>query len=145
MSAKRRAAAEDGFTILEAAIALTVLAVALLSLWGTLIYCLRSNQVVEQKMKALNAAQAKVEELKSQPFETLIVEYGPGGNQGDRFGVPSLDDDESLPLDLNGDGDSVDEDVSATYGILPVRVSIEWMGALGRQRMDVRTILKRED
>ena len=98
--------------------------------------------------------------MSASPAASVTVEYGPSGNQGDRFGVPSLDDDESmaqgqivfyvnekatpdggtigLPLDLNGDGDSVDEDVSATYGILPVRVSIEWMGALGRQRMEHR-------
>jgi type II secretory pathway pseudopilin PulG len=167
VSENRRASAQAGFTVLEAAIALTVLAVALLSLWGTLIYCSRSNGVVEQKMKALNAAQAKVEELKSQPFETLIADYSPGGKYGNSFAVPSLDDEESmargeiifyvsevstpdggtigLPLDLNADGDSDDTDVSGGYGILPVRVTVEWTGALGPQRMDVRTILKREE
>ncbi|MHC4860922.1 MAG: type IV pilus modification PilV family protein [Planctomycetota bacterium] len=167
MSAKSRRAAQAGFTVLEAAIALTVLAVALLSLWGTLLYCSRSNQVAEQKVRALNAAQAKLEEKKSSSFESLITDYGPSGSFGDQFPVPSLDDDEEvargqivfyvsetatpdggavgLPLDLNGDGDAEDEDVSASYGILPVRVSIMWTGALGPQRMDVRAILKQEE
>jgi type II secretory pathway pseudopilin PulG len=167
VSAKSRKAAEAGFTVLEAAIALTVLAVALLSLWGTLLYCSRSNGVVEQKMHALNAAQAKIEEMKAHTFETLIAEYGPGGTTGDQFAVPSLDDDEEmargqivfyvsevdtpdenavgLPLDLNGDGDAEDEDVSGEFDLLPVRVSVSWTGALGPQRLDVRAILTREE
>ena len=82
---------EDGFTILEAAVSLTLLAVALISLWGTLIYCSRSNIAAEQKIRALNAAQAKVEELKSLPFESLIIEFGPSGSTGGTFEVPSID------------------------------------------------------
>ena len=48
---------QAGFTTIEAAVSLTVLAVALLALWGTLIYCSRSNLASEQKKQALNAAQ----------------------------------------------------------------------------------------
>lgn len=162
--ARRR---EDGFTVLEAAVAMAMLAVALLSLWGTLVYCSRSNVAAEQKKKAMNAAQAKIEELKSQPFATLVSDYGPSGKIGDRFAVPTVDDDSAnaegqitfytdetdvttdptigLPMDLNGDGDALDTDVAAGYQLLPVKVTVHWNGVLGEQRVDLRTILRKEE
>jgi hypothetical protein len=158
---------EAGITTLEAAIAMMVLAIALLALWGTIIYCSRSNLAAEQKKQALHAAQAKVEELKSRPFDTLIAEYGPGGTVGNTFAVTALDDSEQvaqgqiaffvdetdslgdgslgLPLDLNGDGDAEDVDVSAGYNLLPVQVTIRWEGALGEQSVNLRSILRKED
>ena len=158
---------EAGFTVLEAAVAMGMLAVALLSLWGTLVYCSRSNVAAEQKKRAMNAAQAMIEELKSQPFATLIAEYGPGGTIGDKFPVPAVDDDTAtavgqivfytdetdattdpsigLPMDLNGDGDTDDKDVAAGYQLLPVKITVQWQGVLGDQRVDLRTILRREE
>ncbi len=157
---------ESGFTVLEAAVSMTLFAVALLSLWGTLIYSSRSNIAAEQRMRALNAAQAKIEELKFVPFENLINEFGPSGNTGDTFIVPSIDTDpqaasgriaffvdetssqgEALgfPLDLNGDGDAEDLDVSGDFQLLPVRVTVRWNGVLGEQRVDLRSILRKED
>lgn len=158
---------ESGFTVLEAAVSMAVLAVALLALWGTLVYCSRSNQAAEQKKRAMNAAQAKIEELKSSPFANLIAEFGPGGTTGDRFLVDRIDDDQaraegrivfivdeskalgddasSEPLDLNGDGDALDTDVSASYQLLPVKVTVRWEGALGSQRVDLRSVLRKEE
>jgi len=158
---------EDGFTVLEAAVAMGMLAVALLSLWGTLVYCARSNVAAEQKKRAMNAAQAKIEELKSVPFATLVTEYGKGGTVGNLFHVRTLDDQQSgaegqivfytdetdtktdptigLPMDLNGDGDMGDKDVAGAYQLLPVKISIQWDGVLGRQRVDLRTILRKEE
>jgi type II secretory pathway component PulJ len=154
----------SGFTVLEAAISMTVLAVALLALWGSLVYCTRSNVAAEQRKKALNAVLGKIEELKARSFDTLITEYGPLGTVGDRFSVPTLDDDLEqadgqitfyvdetggpsgehlgLPLDLNGDGDEIDADVSAAYLLLPVKVTVSWEGSLGSQRVDLATILR---
>jgi type II secretory pathway pseudopilin PulG len=153
---------ERGFTILEAAISMTVLAVALLSLWGTLVYCSRSDVASEQKNKAVRAAQAKIEELKSEEFGTLISKFGPGGDVGHEFNVPTFGEDGAGtgqiaffvdettstmggPLDLNGDGDTDDTDVSASYDLLPVMVTITWDGPLGEQRINLRSILRKED
>jgi hypothetical protein len=146
---------------------MTVLAVALLTLWSTLVYCSRSNLAAEQRVRALNAAQAKLEELRAHRFDRLIEDYSPGGPVGDRFGVPSIDSevltaqgqvaffvDEranpeaehlALPLDLNADGDADDEDVSARCDLLPVRVTVRWDGVLGHQRVDLRAILRKEE
>ncbi len=166
MHDRKRDAREAGFTILEAAVSLTLLAVALLALWGTLMYCSRSNIAAEQRMKALNAAQAKIEELKSVPFESLINELGPGGNSGDTFAVATLDADQAtasgriaffvdetdsqgevlgFPLDLNGDGDALDVDVSDGFEIMPVRITVRWNGVLGEQRVDLRSFLRKEN
>ena len=157
---------ESGFTVLEATVSLTLFAVALLSLWGTLIYCSRSNVAAEQRMRALNAAQAKIEEMKAIPFEDLVIEFGPTGNTGDTFPVPSIDGDLSkasgrialfvdetdshgellgFPLDLNGDGDADDLDVTDAFQLLPVRITVRWDGILGEQRVDLRSILRKED
>jgi Tfp pilus assembly protein PilV len=158
---------EAGFTVLEAAVSMGVLAVSLLSLWGTVVYCSRSNVAAEQKKRAMNAAQAKLEELKAFPFSTLISEFGPSGSTGNKFPVLQLDDDQTvaegqitfyvnetdtasdsvmgLPMDLNGDGDTLDTDVSTGYQLLPVKVSITWAGALGQQTIELRTILRKED
>jgi hypothetical protein len=157
---------EGGFTVLEAAISMTVLAVALLSLWGTIVYCSRSNLAAEQRVRALNAAQAKLEEMRARPFEHLLTDYAPEGSIGDRFGVPSIDSEElvaqgqvvffvderanpeaefsGLPLDLNADGDTDDADVSARCDLLPVRVTVRWEGVLGHQRVDLRAVLRKE-
>jgi len=166
VSARVTSGRARGFTVLEAAISMAVLAVALLSLWGTIVYCSKSNRASEQKKRAMNAAQAKIEELKSVPFSTLIDEYGPSGTTGDRFLVTSIDDDQAhaegrivffvdetdasgdpsigLPMDLNGDGDTDDLDVSANYLLLPVKVRIRWDGALGSQIVELRSILRKE-
>ncbi|MHC4469687.1 MAG: type IV pilus modification PilV family protein [Planctomycetota bacterium] len=165
MVRKHRNRVEAGFTTIEAGIAMTVLAVALLALWGTLVYTSRSNLAAEQKLKAISAAEAKIEELKSQPFEKLIAEYGPMGVNGNEFTVPGMSEDseagtgkivfcvdetaafgdDGLPLDLNGDGDSTDKDVSATYEILPVMITVQWDGVLGAQSIEMRSILRKAD
>ena len=166
MEARKHDSREAGFTVLEAAVSMAVLAVALLSLWGTIVYCSRSNVAAEQRKKALNAAQAKIEELKSQTFETLVSRFGPIGSVGDDFDVHSIDEDSGIasgkilfyldetkttfgdnggPIDLNGDGDVTDTDVSAGFQLLPARVTVRWVGPLGAQRVDLHTILRKEE
>lgn len=156
-----RRSGEDGFTVIEAAISMTVLAVALLSLFGTIVYCTRSNLAAAQKDQALAAAEAKIEELKSHPFHLLVPDYGPGGTIGPFFPVDRIDDgagaqgilvfglDETSifggpPQDLNGDGDADDTDVSADHEVLPLRVVITWTGVLGEQQLELRTLLMPE-
>lgn len=159
-----RRRSEAGFTFIEIAISSTVLSVALLAVWSTVVYCSRSNVAADQKRRAIDAAEARIEFLKAQDFDTLLEDFGPSG--ADEFAVPSLDSaaaaegrillysDETnptgetglgLPRDLNGDGDALDEDVSADYRLLPVRVRIAWDGVLGPQEVEVRTLLRREE
>ena len=154
-----RQRSQAGVTILEAAISLTVLAVALITVWGTLVYSSRSNVAAEQKKQALNAARAKLEELRASTFDTLITDYGPGA--ANSFAVPTLGEGNSqgsitfyvdetavsggtdlgLPRDLNADGDTVDTDVSSDYALVAVRVTVSWTGALGAQEVHVGSLL----
>ncbi len=47
-----------------------------------------------------------------------------------------------MPLDLNGDLGVIDGlDHAANYRLLPVRVRVEWQGAIGPRRVDMETIL----
>lgn len=159
---------DEGFSLLEATLSTTILAVGLLSLWGTIVYGSRSNLAAEQKKKAVDAAAARIEFLKAQPFSRLVEDYGAGNGTGaDRFAVPALSSDTSvasgqillyldetnptgeaglgLPRDLNGDGDSTDDDVTGSYRLVPVKVVVSWEGSFGPQQVEVRTLLREEN
>jgi len=45
------------------------------------------------------------------------------------------------PRDLNGDGDTLDANVSATYRLLPVRVVVDWQGSKGAGHVELTTFL----
>ena len=156
---------EAGFTTIEAAMASVVLAVALLALWGTLVYTTRSDLAAEQKLRAVTAAQSKIDELRSKPFETLVAEFGPGGDTGNEFHVSGVSEvseaaegrivffvDEQtvfgsagIPMDLNGDGDTLDEDVSGEYEVLPVMIVVTWTGGAGDQSVVLRSVLRGDE
>ena len=158
---------EAGFTLLEATVSLTILAVALLTLWGTMLSGTRTIAAAEERKLALNAAQGKLEELKSHSLAQLIASYGPSGSEGDTFLVEAIDDDADqaqgqiifytdetdtengeglgFPMDLNGDGDAMDTDVSTGFNLLPVKIRVTWKGALGTQFVDVNSLLRHED
>lgn len=158
---------DAGFTLVEAAVSLTILAVALLTLWGTMISGGRTIAAAQERKLALTTAQGKLEELKSRSLDHLISIYGPKGSEGDTFLAPRIDDDADhavgqiifytdetdtkngagmgFPMDLNGDGDAVDRDVSSGFSLLPVRIRVTWQGALGTQFVDVTSLLRHED
>jgi hypothetical protein len=46
-----------------------------------------------------------------------------------------------MPADLNGDGTIDDADHSGDYRFLPVRVRVQWYGALGTRTLTVETVL----
>ena len=53
-----------------------------------------------------------------------------------------IDAELGMPKDLNGDAGVIDAlDHAANYRLLPVRVRVEWQGAIGPRRVDIQTIL----
>lgn len=53
-----------------------------------------------------------------------------------------VDAELGMPLDLNGDLGVIDAlDHAANYRLLPVRVRVEWQGAIGPRHVDMETIL----
>ncbi len=157
---------EKGMTLVEATVSLTILAVALLTLWGSTISGARTIGAAEERKHALNIAQGKLEELKSRSMDLLIATYRPNGTEGDTFQAAGIDEDEDralgrivfytdetdsengaglgFPMDLNGDGDANDRDVATGFTLLPVRIRVTWEGSLGRQFVDVTAILRRQ-
>ena len=158
---------EAGMTLVEATVSLTILAVALLTLWGSLISGARTMAAAEERKQAVNIAQGKLEELKSRSVDLLIATYGPEGPEGSTFPATGIDDDADralgqivfytdetdsengsglgFPMDLNGDGDAKDEDVASGFTLLPVRIRVTWEGALGSQSVDVTSILREQN
>jgi type II secretory pathway pseudopilin PulG len=46
-----------------------------------------------------------------------------------------------FPLDINGNGNTSDDVVIAGFTVLPVVITIQWMGPFGRERLDVFSVL----
>jgi hypothetical protein len=46
-----------------------------------------------------------------------------------------------MPRDLNGDGDSTDQNVTTSYMVLPVIVRVRWQSASGPGEVSLRTML----
>ncbi len=92
--------------------------------------------------------------------QELLGAYGPGGTPGNTFPVLGLNvsptqttqgevsfvSDETttdadlglelgMPRDLNGDGDALDADVTASARILPVILDLRWTGQNGESRL----------
>ncbi len=52
-----------------------------------------------------------------------------------------VDAELGMPADLNGDGAIDGADHSGDYRVLPVRVQVQWFGALGTRTLTVETVL----
>jgi type II secretory pathway pseudopilin PulG len=46
-----------------------------------------------------------------------------------------------FPIDLNQNGNTTDHIITSSFSLLPVVITIQWMGPFGRERLDVFTIL----
>jgi len=46
-----------------------------------------------------------------------------------------------MPRDLNGDGDALDADVSASYRLLPVRILVRWQGLHGPNQIELSALI----
>jgi type II secretory pathway pseudopilin PulG len=156
-----------GIALVEILVALSVLAIGFLSLVATLAQNARLQRLTHEKHLAILGAESVLEDLRRGEFRTLASRYGPSGSPGPDFDLVGLNPrstdpdghvgrisfllDETasdpiaaafeLPRDLNGDGDALDVHVAADYRILPGRIVIEWAGAGGDSRIEVRALL----
>lgn len=86
--------------------------------------------------------------LDPDPATGIVDTNGPSGTitfPGD--GVTLLesttDADHGMPRDLNGDGDATD-DVTATYKLLPVTITLNWSGIMGARTVTYRHLLMKK-
>jgi type II secretory pathway pseudopilin PulG len=67
---------EEGFTLVEALVAIVILVFGLIAVTNLLVVAASSNSVANQSTAATTAASQIMEELRAMPFETLVL----GGN-----------------------------------------------------------------
>jgi len=157
-----------GFTLIELAIATSILMIGIVSVLSASSQMHSLRQVNRERTLAQNAVRSISERIHaaSQGFsddpttwcDELLALYGPGGSLGDGFEVlglalPEGEDfvghiaihtderltdaeigrDLGMPRDLNGDGDATDADIRNSARILPVTITLRWIGESGQQ------------
>jgi type II secretory pathway pseudopilin PulG len=156
--------------LIEIMMVLVILVVAMLGFTYGLGVNVQEVSVTKQSSVAMSAATSKIEEMKGSAFRDLYADYGPG-SQGGTFPIAYEEagkvvpmeppgggdagtvifcvDETSIPddfgwegsYDLNGDGDSLDEDVSSDYRVLPAIVRASWVDVFGARELEVKTVL----
>jgi type II secretory pathway pseudopilin PulG len=64
---------EEGFTLVEALVAIVILVFGLIAVTNLLVVAASSNSVANQSTAATTAASQVLEQLRAAPFETLVV------------------------------------------------------------------------
>src|SRR5262245_21198072 len=133
-----------GLSALEVLVALGILAVGLLGFFGLLVSSLQTQSTSHETELAVQAARAKLEEVRSLPLRSVIAVDGartafpvsglvqPAGGlvelcrernaSGD---LPSVVAELGQDLDLNGDGDK-DDAPADDFLVVPVKVTVTW-------------------
>ena len=160
-----------GFTLVEMALAMTILLVALMSISAATLRAHSLRRQNRDRTVAANALRSVSEQIHALSMdagqdtdtwaETVISVFGPGGTHGDTFDVRSLTPisaeasvgtitivtnetlsdldiggELGMPRDLDGDSLANNTNVSATARLLPVLVTVRWVGTRGEQRID---------
>jgi prepilin-type N-terminal cleavage/methylation domain-containing protein len=125
---RRRVDGERGFTLVEALIAIVVLAVGLIGVTNLIVLAADSNSVANHATAAVTEATETIERLKAIPFVTLAVPIPAGGTVGDL--------DNPLPAPLVAGSAGADDVVVGVYnrirevpGVGPIRTT--WRITLG--------------
>jgi hypothetical protein len=151
----------------EVSVAIIVLAVACLGIYGSLISASTLFGRAGEIETATLAAQTKIEELASVPYADLLTSYGEGKAK-EYFDVPGLRSDKGRPeagrvyflrenkqggsgnaqtqgvntafgtaFDLNADGDTNDL-ADPTFKAYPVAIEIRWQSQYGSRQSESR-------
>ena len=133
----KRRSRESGMSLIEVAIALGVVTIAVFAFMSTLFYSIRVKESHRELVIAQQAATRQVEIMRAQPFEDLLTTFGEDVD-GNPFtleveGLSHTDTDNKW-----GSGtiiiDSTDPD------LLDVEVKIEWIGAYGTTRFSAYSL-----
>jgi hypothetical protein len=149
-------------TLIEVMIAMCVLTVGIMGAMSALMSISTLETANHDDLIAINIARQKLSEIEAQPFDTLFFFYGPNGSQS-TFPVSPLGDgvgmivfptnaagnlDETItdvsmgmPADLDGDGNASNTNVSTTYKLLPMRITIMWNRSVGIRTLNLNTML----
>ena len=75
MDRRRRGRESAGLTLIEIMIAVTIMVMALLGLFGVILHTTQSNEVQRENLAAMRAAEDKIEELLTAPFDQILTIY----------------------------------------------------------------------
>lgn len=153
----------QGLTLIEVVIALVIVAVGLMGIMSALLSVSTLVNSNHDQLVAINIARQKLAEIQNATFQTTFAQYGPNSETGGNFTISQLENgsgkiifpvnssgklDETvinenlgMPQDLNGNGNKIDTDVSATYTILPIRIHLQWTSSTGARELDLNTML----
>lgn len=155
-----------GFTLVELAIAVSILLVGLVSVATATSRMHSVRRHNRERVLAQNAARSTAERIQAQAYSlrvepttwsaNLIADFSPGGTFGSQFPVRELNvagagqtvgtiafvTDEGatdnalgfeigMPRDLDGDGVIASADVTGDARILPVILTVQWVGVGG--------------
>ena len=131
-----RKARQGGFSLLEVVVALAVISIALLAMLTMMLNTSNLKEVGRQRSLAMQAAMAKLEELKAQDFDTIVPNYGPGGAQNS-FDVDGL-------RDGNNDAQGVITIDDTNPDLLDLTIIVTWEGIGGKSLVyEARSIYAR--
>jgi len=125
------------FTLIEVLVATLVLVVAIFGLVATLSYTMRQEADTREVSVAMNFLRAKVEEVRSQPFDDIFTYYSQGANRN--FEVPGLDPQagDPDPFAPHRVGEVIVGVINPR--LLRVTVRASWTGLMGERTLDLET------
>ena len=147
----------SGFTLLEVMVALSVLMVALLGFGSLLVVNARSYDIASEGTVAVHVLRQTAEKMRSAAFDDIVNSF-----LGYSFVVTDInavctvtlflnETDTSpdaqklgLPRDLDGDGQASTTNVSASYRLLPAKISVAWTNQRGAQSEELYLLFAQE-
>lgn len=138
-----------GFTLIEIAITVTLLVVSFAGISAVQIANSRAQAQSAEETEVTHGFRSLVEQIRGTAFPNIVATH-----QGQSYPVPALsgtatveilvnETDSSaeavnmgLPRDLDGDGLATTTDVSGSYQLLPVKITIAWSNSSGSQSRD---------
>ena len=115
----------------EVMVAAAILALVIGSLLLVFIGNLSLNAISKNLTISINGARAKLEEIYQQDFETLVINYGPGGNPGNNLSITDLARSHSGIISVIDDG-SDEPDHLTNANLIQLTISVCWQEQGGR-------------
>jgi hypothetical protein len=101
-----------------------IMLIAFTGILALYINCINLSELSKNTTIAVNAAQAKIEEIRNYPFDTITV-YGPGGSRGNAFTIPNW-------LSSSNHQGAIERTEIVATQLYEFRVTVSWRERSGR-------------
>ena len=112
-----------GFTLLELAVAFSILVIAIMGIYSTMIYVLAINRLNRETQLATTACQQRIEELLAEDWQKLPA------RDGEPIQVSGL----PYPVGSNNNGTVLVDSTYISQNILKIIITVRWK-SLDRER-----------